>query len=147
MKELLPYCYAQIKKYDDVIRKLNSFQCVSSNMHITACDAVAMYPNIHTDQGLALISMALDTFVFKVRPGWPRKQTTLAIKILLKCDVFEFGDTYYKQLQGGAMGNPFTCIWAIVHYAVIEKLLLSAELKESILLLVRFIDNMFIVWN
>ena len=67
---------------------------------------------------------ALDSFVFKVKPIWPRRQLILSIMVLLKCNVFQFDDAFFRQIEGGAMGNPFTRMWAVVHFALAEHLIL-----------------------
>ena len=45
------------------------------------------------------------------------------------------------------MWNPFTCMWAVVHFALVEHLLLESKHKTNIIELVRFIDEMFIIWK
>ena len=62
-----------------------------------------MRPKINTEEGLAFAMEALDAFIFKVKPGWPRKQLCLATKLLLKCNLFQFDDAYFRQTEGGAM--------------------------------------------
>ena len=74
-----------------------------------------MCHNIKTEEGLAFLILALDTFLFKVQPNWPRRQLLLAIRLILKCIFFQFDDTYFKRIEGGVIGNPFTCIWAVSH--------------------------------
>ena len=147
LKELLPFCKTCIKNSDDVLGILRGFGLVFEDVFITTSDAEAMYPNINTEEGLAFVMVALDAFIFKTKPGWPRKQLLLAIRLLLKCNVFQFDDTYFRQIEGGAMGNPFTCMWAVVHFALVEKLLMESRFKANIVVLVRFIDDMFIIWR
>ena len=147
LKELLPFCKTHIKNSDDVLGILRGFGLVFEDVFIATCDAEAMHPNINTEEGLAFVMVALDAFMFKTKPGWPRKQLLLAIRLLLKCNVFQFDDTYFRQIEGGAMGNPFTCMWAVVHFALIENLLIESRFKANIVVLVRFIDDMFIIWR
>ena len=45
------------------------------------------------------------------------------------------------------MGNPFTCTWAVVHFALVEHLLLENRHKTNIIVLARFIDDIFIIWK
>ena len=43
----------------------------------------------------------------------------LGIKILLECNVFQFGDTLFREKEGGAMVNPFARTWSVIHFAVL----------------------------
>ncbi|KAL7517686.1 hypothetical protein ACHAWF_000142, partial [Thalassiosira exigua] len=54
----------------------------------------------------------------------------------MKNNVFEFGTSYFKQLNGTTMGTPPACMYAPIYYA--EKFLLDY---------IRWIDNGFILWN
>ena len=82
-----------------------------------------------------------------MKPDWPRKQLLVAMRLLLKCNVFQFDDAYFRQIEGGSMGNPFICIWAVVHFALVKNLLLNRKFKSNLLFLVRFIDDMLLVWK
>ena len=96
---------------------------------ISTCDAEAMYPNVKTEEGLTFLIAARDAHIFKVRLNWPRKQLLLAIKLILKCNVFQFDHTYFRKIGAGAMINPFTCIWAVANFAFVENLFWKANTK------------------
>ena len=79
-----------------MLRILKDFKIVYDNIFITTCDAEEMCPNISTEEGFAFVMAALDSFVFKVKPSWPRRQLLLAIRLLLKCNVFQLDDAYFR---------------------------------------------------
>ena len=84
LKELLPFCKTYIKNSDDMLRILRDFGVVFDDIFVTTCDTEAMCPKISTEKGLSFMIAALDTFIFRVKPGWPRNQLLLAIRLLLK---------------------------------------------------------------
>ena len=45
------------------------------------------------------------------------------------------------------MGNPFTFMWDVVHFALAEHLILESKHLQNVLVLVRFIDVMLIIWK
>ena len=96
LKELLPFCKTYIKNSDDVLKSLKRFLSAEENVSFTTCDAVAMYPNIKTEEGLAFIIATLDGLIFRVKPENPRKQLLVAMCLLLKRIVFQFDDTYFR---------------------------------------------------
>ena len=73
-----------------MLRILRDIGLVFDYVFVATCDAEAMCPNFNTDEGLGLMMAVLDAFIFKVKPGWPRNQLFLAIRLLLKFNVFQF---------------------------------------------------------
>ena len=114
-----------------MLRILRDFGAVFDDVFMTTCDAEAIYPNVNTKEGLGFIMVALGNFIYRVKPGWPRNQLLLAIRLPLKCYVFQFDDTCFRQIEGDAMGNPFTCMWAVVHFSLVEHLLLENRHKKQ----------------
>ena len=45
------------------------------------------------------------------------------------------------------MGNLFTCMWAVLHFALVEHLLLESRHKTNGVVLVRLIDDVFMIWK
>ena len=45
------------------------------------------------------------------------------------------------------MENLFACMHAVVHFALVENLLMESRFEANIVVLVRFIDDMFIIWR
>ena len=45
------------------------------------------------------------------------------------------------------MGNPFTCMWDVVNFVLIEHLIFESKYRKNVLVLVRFTDDMFIIWK
>ena len=98
LKELLPFCKTHVKNSDDVLKILKDFKTVYDDIFVTNCDAETINPNVNTEEGLAFAIAALDSSALKVKPRWPRKQLLLEIRLLLKFNVFQFDDTYFRQI-------------------------------------------------
>ena len=75
-----------------MLKTLRAFRKVYDDIFVTTCDTEAMHPNVNADEGLAFIMAALDQFILKVKPIWPRKKFLSAIRLLLKCNMFQFED-------------------------------------------------------
>ena len=61
-------------------------------------------------------------------------------------NTFKFGDTFWHQLRGTAMGSPPAPPYATLYYAVNEQYLLH-RYKKYLLFYRRFIDDVFGIWN
>ena len=55
---------------------------------------------------------------------FPIKAVVEAAKLVMWNNFFQFGDKYYKQLCGTAMGTNAAAPWAIIYYASYEEALL-----------------------
>ena len=62
-------------------------------------------------------------------------------------NTFMFGDTYWIQLCGTAMGTSCACIYATLFYTYHEKTALLPIFHQHIILYVRFIDDIFVIWK
>ena len=61
-------------------------------------------------------------------------------------NLFEFGDMYFLQLLGTAMGTSAACMWATIYFAVHESGTLLPQYHDNLLLFCRFIDDMIGIW-
>ena len=61
-------------------------------------------------------------------------------------NVFQFGDTYWKQQDGTAMGAPPAPTYANIAFALHEIIFLP-KYKDFFIYYKRYIDDMFIIWN
>ena len=75
---------------------MKDFKIIYDDIFVINYDEEAMYPNISTDEGLSFAMAALDSFLFKVTPIWTKRYLLLAIRLMLKCNVFQFDDAYFR---------------------------------------------------
>ena len=77
-------------------------------------DATAMYTNIDTDHALQVIALHL-----RESPDCHNANTTIrALEILMRQCYFRFGDTFFHQTDGTAMGTPPAPSYATLYYGV-----------------------------
>ena len=106
-------------------------------------DIVAMYPSIELTDAFARISEHLAS-----HPDCPDGQATAildALDLIMKNNCFRFGDTFWLQTDGTAMGTPPAPSFASLYYGIYELNLLS-EFNDSLLYLKRYIDDQFGIW-
>ena len=65
----------------------------------------------------------------------------------MRNNIFKWGDTYFRQLLGTAMGTSAACMWATAYYGVHESESLLPAHSAHLILYVRFIDDIFGIWN
>ncbi len=66
-----------------------------------------MYTNIETDHAILVINQWLDDLSQQLQlpSGFPLLPLKQALEIVMRNNVFEFGDTRFLQLMGTAMGS------------------------------------------
>ena len=61
-------------------------------------------------------------------------------------NLFEWGDMYFLQLIGTAMGTSAAVMWATLYFAYHEEHTLIPEHGHKMLYFRRFIDDIFAIW-
>ena len=103
-----------------------------------------MYTNINTEHGLSILSKFLHELreEGKLPDNWDIKMILCAAELIMKWNLFEYGDSYFLQLTGTAMGTPTACLWAIIYYFWHEKHTLIPKYGNKMPLMVRYIDDL-----
>ena len=68
-----------------------------------------------------------------------------AARLVMLWNIFEYGKCCFKQLIGTAMGTPAAVLWAIIYFYPHEKRNLIPAFAHKIPLLVRYIDDIFLL--
>ena len=110
---------------------------------LVTLNAVSMYTNINTDHALIIISHFLCTS--PLYSDLSTEPIIEALNIVMKNNIFQFGDTYWKQILGVAMGAPPACCIAMLYFYLKEKTLLPSF--PSIIYYTRYIDDGFLIWK
>ena len=107
-------------------------------------DAVSMYTNIDTTEALRCIAAYLraNATVFK---HVPMEALIEALHIIMENNLFEFGDTYHRQLIGTAMGTPPAPPYATLYYAIHEETFLD-RFQDNLPFYMRYIDDVIAGW-
>ena len=127
----------------DLKEALDSMPPLPPNSQLFTADAVSMYTNIDTYRAIGSIRSFLNsTEDYK---HLPLDAINDALELIMYNNVFRFGDCYFHQLSGTAMGTPPACCYATIYYAVKEKTLLH-KYKENLVFYKRYIDDVFGIW-
>jgi hypothetical protein len=108
-------------------------------------DATSMYTNIDTDAAIS----GIHDYVMRNQsqfPTLPLTPLTEALVLIMKHNVFQFGDTFWRQLTGTAMGAPPAPTYANIAYATHEDKILPA-FRNRLKYYKRYIDDVFGIWH
>ena len=107
-------------------------------------DAVSMYTNIDTEHALSVIANFLQHHPL-CHDVSNREAIMSALELIMRNNVFRFGDTYWRQLCGTAMGTPPGCSYATLYYAIHE-LEFYNRFRAQLPFYKRYIDDGIALW-
>jgi hypothetical protein len=146
-KILQPFAQAipsYIKSSATLVDILSTMPPLPPNAKIFTADAVSMYTNINTRDAIARIRKLLDAHPTLATSN-ERFSVIEALVIIMSNNIFQFGDTYWLQIDGTAMGVSPSCSYATLYYAAHEQWLQSQY--PEIIFYRRYIDDVFAIWH
>ena len=146
LQQLKPFIPTYLRDSSQLLDLLANLGPLPPGAKVFTADANSMYTNIDTDHAIEVISAWLDSIKANLPTGFPFEAIKEAMILVMRNNLFEFGDLYFLQLLGTAMGTSAACMWATIYYAVHEITTLIPKYKNNLLLFKRFIDDMFGIW-
>jgi hypothetical protein len=145
MKELLPSVKSYLMNSTTLLNDLRHITLPEDALLFTA-DAKSMYTNIDTTTGVTAIREFISSNIENIPINFP---TTLFLQVLqcvMENNIFSFGETYWLQLSGTAMGTPAACAYATISYGHHENTSILPSFKSQLLYYKRYIDDIFGIW-
>ena len=99
------------------IRNLKNLQ----NCKLVTADATAMYTNINTDHAIYVLNQWFDLHQSELPQDYPKDLILSGIRRLMSYNVFTFGNRFFLQLNGTAMGTNVACMYATIYYSYHEE--------------------------
>ena len=132
-----------IKDTNDFLRKLSVLNDLPDDFILCTVDVVGLYPNIPHNDGLAALKRVLEE---REDPKISTESLLELTECVLKNNVFEHDERFFRQKQGTAIGTKMAPPYAILFMSDLEqKFLDSSPLKP--LVWWRYIDDIFLIWQ
>ena len=138
----LPYRTKSSVSFVEDLKKIKQLPLTAK---FFTCDATSMYTNINTTHALALIEEYL-----KQKPnildsiGIPLHIFIKGLQTVMIHNVFKFGDTFWIQNIGTAMGAPPAPMYATLYFSILEQKIIPTF--PNCYFYNRFIDDGFGIW-
>ena len=82
----------------------------------------------------------------KLCQNFPITLTIELLTIVMKENIFQFGNTFWLQLTGTAMGTPIAVTYANLYSGWKEKVDIIPKFAENLLHISRFVDDLLGIW-
>ena len=146
LQSLRPFLPAFIKDSAEFQQQLQ-LTPIPSKTNLFTCDAISMYTNIDVSHSIEIISKWFVEFENELPPNFPCNLLLPALEIVMRNNVFSFGNTTWLQQTGTAMGTPCACMLASIYFAYHERTYLLPKYSNNIIFYRRFIDDVFCLWK
>jgi hypothetical protein len=80
-----------------------------------------MYANINTNHALEVMDLWFNLHAHELPKDFPRTKITYGLDLIMRNNVFTFGNRYWIQKNGTAMGTSCTCMYATIYYSYHEE--------------------------
>jgi hypothetical protein len=122
LQKVIKFCPSHLKDSAQLLRELKAFGRVPSSTRILKSDATSMYTNIDPDHCLDTLKKWLQLHKKDLPNDFPDDRLILEVmETVMKESVFQFGDTFWRQISGVAMGTPAACAIATIYYSYHEE--------------------------
>jgi hypothetical protein len=146
-QQLQPLCQklpSYLKSSFELKTQLENLPLNLPRMSFFTADATSMYTNIDTDHALSRISAFLRTSPLAASVS--AEPLICALEIIMRRNYFKFGDTYWPQTTGTAMGTPPGCVYATLYFGIWE-LEIVPFFQDNLPYYRRYIDDVFGIWK
>ncbi len=142
----LPWCVKDSDSFMHEVIKLH----LPPNARLVTFDAQSMYSNICSKHALPVMKHWLEsTYTSPVTR--PLIQAILqGLELVMQHNIMNFGDSYFLQLIGTAMGTSVAVVYANLYFGWHEKETLLPKYRERLKRIyfhARFIDDVFFIWT
>ena len=145
---LLPNVESYLQDSFHLLNALSKLQ-LSHNMDVRflTAEAVSMYTNINVTHALEVFGNYFADFNHELPSNYPTQLLLTLLNIVMNNNVFRFGDLYFLQTDGTAMGTYVAVMYAILYCSYRERTLIIPKYHHNIVYCKQFIDDIFCLWR
>jgi len=114
-KDLLFSITSYIKDSKDLLTEIIKMT-LPQNATLFTADASAVYTNINTNTGIIAFENLFHDYDSLIPKGFPKDLFIKVLKLVMENNIFRFGDTFWLQTQGTAMGTPAAPLYSILTF-------------------------------
>ena len=149
LKRQAQLCSSFVRDTKHFIQKIEELKRnkLPDGIILVTMDVASLYTNIDHNEGVDACEEKLETRKKKSIPSSTLKSLIL---LVLKSNVFIFGNGIYKQIMGTAMGTPMAPNYANLFMAKFEEDLIESFYSSTghkPVVWYRYIDDIFMIWS
>eukprot|EP00984_Skeletonema_dohrnii_P032020 scaffold25391_cov152-Skeletonema_dohrnii-CCMP3373.AAC.1 len=132
LKRFVP---SYLKDSGELLKELKELGRLPPTARLFTADANSMYTNIDTEHAIDIIGTWIDGLPLTEAEenglaDFPIEAVKDAMKLVMRNNIFEWGDLYFLQKTVTAMGTSAACMWATIYFAVREDFLFGKYKRQ-----------------
>jgi hypothetical protein len=127
------------------LKKMLSTITLPPHTFLFAVDAISIYTNIPTAKDLSFINTHIRETAYEFQ-HIPAESLIEALGIVMRNNIFTFGDVTYKKIHGTTMGTPPAPVWANLYISINKDTFLQ-QFNSNLTFYKRFIGNVLGMWT
>ena len=143
LQKVIHLCPAHLTDSWQLLRDIKNIPPLPPDVHMFTADAVSMYTNINTTHALEIFDAWFDLHRRDLPQEFPVQKILDGLNLIMNSNVFSFGNRYFLQTNGTAMGTPCACAYATIYYSYHEETVLLKD--PSIIFYRRLIDDAIVI--
>ena len=118
-------------------------RCLPFGAMLFSVDAINMYGNIGTQHGIEIIQEFVRLYGKDIAAKFnvPEEFIIKTLELIMRRNILQYGDTFWKQINGAAMGTSCAVNYAFLYMGLLEMLSLLKDYSDYLLFYSRFIDD------
>lgn len=121
LKSDVHLCPCYLKDTWHLLNDLEKLKNLKGHKLVTS-DANAFYTNINTQHAIDILGRWFILHVEEIPEGYPVDLILLGIRRLMEFNVFTFGNQFFSQINGTAMGMNVACMYVTIYYSYHEEM-------------------------
>lgn len=126
--------------------KRNSKQ-LPTGIKLFSFNAISINSSINTNHEIEVVQKFFKKFKNKFSADCPTAFLLEILTIVMKGNIFQFGDTFWLQLIGCAMRTSAAVNYLYTYIGLLEMFGLVEEYSEYLIFYKWYIDNIIVLWN
>ena len=110
-------------------------------------NVIGMYINIGMDHMINVIAEFMNRYYSKLKDlNLPKKFIIACLEIIIKCNIFQFDDMFWKQIDRTAMGTSCAVNYAFLYMSLLKMVKFLNNFQLWLLFYGRFVDDGVNIW-
>ena len=146
LEKLIPFVKTYLKDSFELLDDLSKIpQPLPPDTKLITADAISMYTNIDTKHGIEMLEIFIRRYSIMIN-SYPTETVINLLTYVMNNNIFTFGDLFFLQKSGTAMGTIVAVRYATIYCAKHEEDTIIPKYNHQMIYFRRFIDDIFIIW-
>ena len=135
-----------VQRFTKTMEDLKSKTNDATRYYLVTADAASMCANMIIEEILDRARKLLNEPFMNINDNFPKEELLEAIELILANNAFQYGDAYWLQQIGAAMGNPAAYILAAFYFTHQELFQLLPIFSKWMMDCMRYLDDCLLIW-